>query len=225
MSVSNMNPMHTDSKQIGLFDNKSYKLSITSQIVKLRRVCENTPTNRSQVWDRTYPSHLLDVVEALFRDVIVPYSSAVVYFTLDQDAEQFSLVVKIADPAEFSKSFADINPYFQVTIEVNEDASEKDIFKDCFIELCNHQDNLDIESFADAFVEVKPFSAGSQRKVIDNAIAYLGCNVNGDTDLTNHVETGNTGEGASFIDIEIPFGLKQKLVISIMYNFPDSEEE
>lgn len=166
----------------------------------------------------SYPAQLVDVIETIFQGVLVPPNECVTAFTVPEfNTERLCLQVKLAKTEEFDKSFANVVPYFSVTVNVDDEKTYPVDYGDALYPILTGVEDGIGEEFDSIAVCEGSFSPASHEKVIMNAITFMKNNSIAENKVD--IETGMLigGEG-SYIELRVPFGFEKMITIYITYN-------
>ena len=197
------------SMQVYILRNQAFSMLMDNQPV---------PPEIKEMMVGSFPGHLVDVVEELFRGVLIPPDECVAAFTvLESNSEQLRLEVKLAKTEEFNKSFANVVPYFSVTVNVEDEKTYPVDYVDALYPILTGVEDGIGEEFDNIAVREGSFSPASHEKVIMNAITFMKNNSIAENKVD--VETGMLmgGEG-SYIELRVPFGFEKMITIYITYN-------
>ena len=197
------------SMQVYILRNQAFSMLMDNQPV---------PPEIKEMMVGSFPGHLVDVVEELFRGVLIPPDECVAAFTvLESNSEQLRLEVKLAKTEEFNKSFANVVPYFSVTVNVEDEKTYPVDYDGVLYPILTGVEDGIGEEFDNIAVREGSFSPASHEKVIMNAITFMKNNSIAENKVD--VETGMLmgGEGA-YIELRVPFGFEKMITIYITYN-------
>lgn len=195
--------------QVHSLRNQAGSMIIDNQLV---------PPEIKEMMVGSFPGHLVDVVEELFRGVLIPPGECVAAFTvLESNSEQLCLEVKLAKTEEFNKAFADVVSYFSVAVKVEDEKTYPVDYDDALYPILTGVEDGIGEEFDNIAVREGSFSPASHEKVIMNAITFMKNNSIAENKVD--VETGMLmgGEGA-YIELRVPFGFEKMITIYITYN-------
>ena len=195
--------------QVHILHNQAFSMIMDNQLV---------PPEIKEMMVGSFPGHLVDVVEELFRGVLIPPDECVAAFTvLESNSERLRLEVKLAKTEEFNKSFANVVPYFSVTVNVEDEKTYPVDYDGVLYPILTGVEDGIGEEFDNIAVREGSFSPASHEKVIMNAITFMKNNSIAENKVD--VETGMLMEGeGSYIELRVPFGFEKMITIYITYN-------
>ncbi len=165
-----------------------------------------------------YPAHseMTSVIAALEAKALM-LEAGTIFTVLESNSEQLRLEVKLAKTEEFNKSFANVVPYFSVTVNVEDEKTYPVDYDDALYPILTGVEDGIGEEFDNTAVREGSFSPASHEKVIMNAITFMKNNSIAENKVD--IETGMLmgGEGA-YIELRVPFGFEKMITIYITYN-------